>query len=430
MNDTNELDIRPVVDIHASDSNHNSPAPNANVPLFASEPTSRISLLVERNHHLYVRKTSQRYGRTYVGREFDFIDWLIRAEKLVDSISCSERQPVVRTTGSKGQQLFRFTTIGAALVNVCKTYREEVAAYYKHHRFNPPLTVMLEIMDQWSHELLEIAGFDNKPVPSNARTREILQKAVAAIRFQCRTKQYRAQVNNYKRNQEKNIASCCKYMAAQFERRAQLLVMRLDLYFRPQFKGWGYTDDADLHYSKFLRALSENRIVPDVLGYISKREDGIDRGIHFHVLIVLDGHKHRDAANLTRIAGEEWVRRCGYGEYSDGVQVFEEEGKHKASYFNCYTRKDHYEFNCLGVIHPTDADMLRGLRKAIEYMCKETSQLKPSRPKGESADKSADRNRTRNLRKGIMPKGHSGRGAPRSSGLDTSVIDRELLKKR
>ena len=35
----------------------------------------------------------------------------------------------------------------------------------------------------------------------------------------------------------------------------------------------------------------------------------------------------------------------------------------------------------------------------------------------------------RNLRKGVMPKGHSGRGAPRRIALDDSLIKSILLKK-
>ncbi len=310
-------------------------------------------------------------------------------------------------------------------------YNQDSAEYYKHHRFNPPLTVMLKVVDQCSPELWAHTR-NGDPVLIDPRTREILENAAASIRASCRSQAYKDEVDNYKRNEEKNIASCCEYLAAQFQRRSQLLILRVDLYFRPAFKGWGYTREADGHYARFLRALRENRIVPDVLGYISKREDGIDRGIHFHVLIVLDGHKHRDAANLTRMVGEDWVRRCGHGEYEDGVDVGETGKKAKASYFNCYTRTDQYRFNCLGLIHPTDTDKLRGLRLAIEYLCKETTQLKPSPPKSLAGDEDADtasKKGIRNLRKGIMPKGHSGRGAPRSSGLDTSAIDRELLKK-
>lgn len=398
------------------------------------DPESKATLMpsAEQDHHLFVRKTSQRYGHTYVGQEHDFIYWLLRAEKLVDAIARSDDQPVEVTHDRRGQPRYQLTKIGKAFFNACKGYNPDSAEYYKHHRFNPPLTIVLRIVDQWSPELLAHTNRNGDPVLSDSRTREILENAVASIRASCRSQAYKDEVDNYKRNEEKNITSCCEYLAAQFQRRSQLLILRIDLYFRPAFKGWGYTREADGHYARFLRALRENRIVPDVLGYTSKREDGIDRGIHFHVLIVLDGHKHRDAANLTRMIGEDWVRRCGDGEYEDGVDVGETGKKAKASYFNCYTRMDQYRFNCLGLIHPTDADKLRGLRLAIEYLCKETTQLKPSPPKSQEGEQDAgisSRKGIRNLRKGIMPKGHSGRGAPRSSGLDTSAIDRELLKK-
>ncbi len=385
----------------------------------------------EQDHHLFVRKTSQRYGYTWIGHEHNFIYWLLRAEKLVDVIIQSDDQPVEVTYDRRGQPRHQLTKTGKAFCNVCNGYNQDSAEYYKHHRFNPPLTVVLKVVDQCSPELWARTR-NGHPVLSDPRAREIVESAVAFIRASCRSQAYKDEVDNYKRNEEKNIASCCEYLAAQFQRRSQLLILRVDLYFRPAFKGWGYTREADGHYARFLRALRENRIVPDVLGYIGKREDGIDRGIHFHVLIVLDGHKHRDAANLTRMVGEDWVRRCGHGEYEDGVQVGEAGKKDKASYFNCYTRKDQYRFNCLGLIHPTDADKLRGLRLAVEYLCKETTQLKPSPPKSQEGEQDASissRKGIRNLRKGIMPKGHSGRGAPRSSGLDTSAIDRELLKK-
>jgi hypothetical protein len=396
-----------------------------------TESTPMLTPAAERDHHLFVRKTSQRYGHTYVGQEHDFIYWLLRAERLVDDIVRSDDHPVEVIPDRRRGSLYQLTKLGKALFSVCKSYNQDSGEYYRHHRFNPALTVMLKVVDGCSSELWACSR-NGEPVPSDPRTRELLEAAVASIRASGRSQAYKDEVDNYRRNEEKNITSCCEYLAAQFQRRSQLLILRVDLYFRPAFKGWGYTREADRHYARLLRALRENRIVPDVLGYIGKREDGIDRGIHFHVLIVLDGHKHRDAANLTRMVGEDWVRRCGHGNYQDGVDVGEAGKKDKASYFNCYTRTDQYRFNCLGLIRPTDADKLRGLRLAIEYLCKETTQLKPSPPKSLKGDQDADianGKGIRNLRKGIMPKGHSGRGAPRSSGLDTSLIVRELLKR-
>ncbi len=147
---------------------------------------------------------------------------------------------------------------------------------------------------------------------------------------------------------------------------------------------------------------------------------------------MIDAHKHRDAANLTRIVGEDWVKRCGQAYYSEddgqGTGAMED----RSSYFNCYTRTDEYRFNGLGLIRPTDADKLRGLRCAVEYLCKEDTQLKPMHLAVQDEPEDAPARfprKTRNLRKGIMPKGHSGLGAPRRSSLDTSIIERELLKR-
>ena len=376
----------------------------------------------EYNHHLFVRKTTQRDGLTYIGPEYNFIYHLIRMEKLAVEIASSDSEGVELFSNWRGQPRYRLSKIGKKVLLECKSYNKEVADYYEHHRFNPRLTVMRKAMTKWAHELLWHTINNGEPDVSQERVRDILAQLLDFVRAECRSQAFKDEVENYKRNEEKNIASCCNYMAAQFARRSQLLIMRIDLYFRPALKGWGYTREADAHYNRFLRALREHRIVEDVLGYIGKREAGIDRGIHFHILVICDGHKHRDALNLTRLLGEYWVAHCGTAE----------DGTNKSSYFNCYTRKDEYEYNCLGLIHPTDRSMMRGLRFAIEYLCKETSQLKPSPPKAQEGPEGALeplRKGIRNLRKGIMPKGHSGRGAPRSSGLDTSVIEQELLKK-
>lgn len=376
----------------------------------------------EYNHHLLVRKTTHRDGNIHIGPELDFIKYLIRLENLALTIADSDRLAVELFPNWKGNQRYRLNKLGKSIFLECGTYDENVVNYYEHHRFNPRLAVMLKAMKQWAHELVKHTSSTVGPDVSQEHVRDIFDRFLAFVRAEFRSQAFKDEVENYKRNEEKNIASCCKYMAAQFGRRTQLLITRVDFYFRPSFKGWGYTREADWKYGLMLRALRENRIVDDVLGYIGKREDGIDRGVHFHLLIAQDGHLHRDALNLTRAVGEYWVERCGEAE----------DGSHKSSYFNCYTRKDKYEYNCLGLVRPTDRSMLKGLRLAIEYMCKETSQLKPSPPKAQEGTEGAQDplgKGIRNLRKGIMPKGHSGRGAPRRSGLDTSVIEEELLKK-
>lgn len=386
----------------------------------------------EHDHHHLVHSTVQRYGRTCYGAEFNFVYWLKRAAKLGSDISTTDDPPYEVAPNAKTKRLYRLTRLGRAIFLQCKSFNEYVASYYRSHRFSPRLSVVMKAVQKWGQDLCDCIGGSGHLDLTINRARERLDQIAASVRQEYRSKAFKAEMDNYIRNEESNIASCCEYLAAQFERRSQLLILRIDLYFRPKFIGWGRSREADAHYSRFLRALREDRIVPDVLGYIGKREDGIDRGIHYHVLIVLDGHKHRDAANLTRIIGEDWVKRCGQAYYSEGGDQGTEVLADRASYFNCYGRADEYRFNGLGLIRPTDTDKLRGLRCAVEYMCKEDTQLKPVPPAAQNEPESMQErppSRARNLRKGIMPEGHSGLGAPRRSSLDTSVIERELLKR-
>lgn len=385
----------------------------------------------EHDHHLLVHSTVRRNGRTLIGQEFDFVHWLKRAAKLGADISATDTPPYEVASNLKTGPMYRLTRLGKAVFLQCKSWNEHVVSYYREHRFNPRLSVIVKAVQKWGQDLCDCTQGSDRLDLRFAQARERLDQIVAFARQEYRSKAFKDEIDNYRRNEERNIARCCQYLAAQFERRSQLLILRIDLYFRPQYIDWGRSHEADAHYSRFLRALREDRIVSDVLGYIGKREDGIDRGIHYHVLIVLDGHKHRDAANLTRIVGEDWVARCGKARYPEdgdqGAEVVED----RASYFNCYARADEYRYNGLGLIRPTDTDKLRGLRCAVEYLCKEDTQLKPTpqttlhEPEGARA---LSLDSVRNLRKGIMPKGHSGRGAPRRSSLDTSVIEHELLK--
>ena len=406
--------------------------PSINTPTPDSSAAYRAIEAREKEHHGFVRKTTPRYGGIYVGPEYDFIHWLEWAEKLMHKIANDKAPPVELINPSRGKPFYQMSKTARSFFTLCKSFDPASADYYKHHRFNPSLTIMLRVAAASSQELMLYTNLRGEPMPSEPRFREILNRDFDLIRSTYTSADFVAEVDNFKRNEEKNVSSCCEYMAAQFERRSQLLVLRIDLYYRPPFKEWGYTPEADSHYARFLRALRENRIVPDVLGYISKREDGIDRGIHYHTLVILDGHKHRDAVNLTRLIGEDWVRRCGTAEYDNDARLGFVGEQNRGSYFNCYTRAGDYMFNGLGLVHPTNDDKLRGLRIAIEYLCKESSQLKASVPVASDNDATAPGvqvKSSRNLRRGIMPKGHSGRGAPRSSGLDRSSIDRDLLKK-
>jgi hypothetical protein len=149
---------------------------------------------------------------------------------------------------------------------------------------------------------------------------------------------------------------------------------------------------------RYRRALSENHIVPDVIRHICVREDGFDRGVHYHLLVALDGHKHRSASFYSRLLGEAWVKRCG---------------PMRASYFNCYVRRNWYQYNGLGSVHVRDCKKLIGMREAIRYMVK-----------GDGYVMSGYK---RNLWRGIISKDKQPkRGAPRRCVHDMSLVNSVL----
>jgi len=386
---------------------------------------------LERHHYSFVRMIHPDVGEQIFASEFDFIRWLERAESLVAMVGGPHVSVHQAEPNKRGGTKRSLTALGKKIYGLCRTYEPDVVKHYSNHRFSPPLALALKVVGGRAFELVSFKRLDGTLDLHDPEARRVLDEIAYDLRQTRGSAAYRSEVERYRRNQNKNLASCAAYLAAQFERRSVLLVTRIDLYIRPAFRRWGYTLEADACYTRLLSELAENRLIPGVMGYIAKREDGIDRGIHFHLLVVQDGHAHRDASNMARVVGERWVEICGTSVRAaagdDGVESVEQRG----SYFNCYSRKDYYLFNGIGLVRPFDKNKLQGLRLAIEYFCKESYQLKPVLLFGED-DASATVGRSgkgiRNLRRGVMPKGHSGRGAPRRVALDDSFIKSILLK--
>ena len=274
-------------------------------------------------------------------------------------------------------------------------------------RLGPWLRVGLHVAFKWAPRLQFFTNSNGMLDVRSEYPRRAITHIVNFIRRVCKSKRFRDKVNNDTRNAKENYLSCCTYFLDVLRIHARPLVLRVDLYFEGEAKAWSESEAARKAYDKFIRNLSTSKIVSDVLAYIGKRENGLERRIHFHVLVALDGNKHRQTYNLTEQLGRYWVRNCV------GSSVL-------ATYKNCYERKDEYRHNCLGLLHYTNEEMLKGLRHALEYMCEEGAHILVGEGMG------------RNLRKGLSPKfptDGKGRGAPRKYGNDTSLAERILFSK-
>lgn len=342
-------------------------------------------------------------GKIVVTHEFDSTLYLERLMKSAKRIRFFEGD-VCRLVVVRAHRVVRLNRLGHSLLFACKSYREcafvgageDERQRYGQHKFHPYLEIAL-------NAVAEVEAAVNDALASNNHelVYELIARLATSIHAEANTESFKTSVRNYERNAEAKLRRALNYLLSLFAMRSRLLVLRVDLFVREEGKAWGYTAEADDAFDKFAEALSASAIVDDVRGWMSAREDGIERGRHYHVLALVDGHEHRAGANLTRMLGEYWVKEC-VG--SDKL----------GSYFNCFALVDKYQHIGIGMIHCTDAKKLLGLFYATRYLCKDEVQLIAT-GKG-----------SRNFRRGLEDKSYVRRGAPRARD-DGLSLARQVL---
>ena len=329
-------------------------------------------------------------------------------QALYTSLMASDQAPMKATFVQWAKRPgFKLTPLGDKVFAACEYFaaREEEGRdwqrTYAHHQFHPVVAVMLRaVMNWWApvsaswEPWSSLVEFD-----ADRAAMEALHEFVAFVRRVCRTPAFKNLLHDHERKAADNFRSGRKYVTGLFERHSRLLVLRIDLYFRPDAKGWGYGKTADKALTNYLRALRTGRIVPGYLGFIIKRENGITRGMHYHLMVFLDGHLHRCAYYLTEAMGEEWRGRVGI---------------ERGSYFNCYAQKNRYRYNGLGLVHVNDTEKLMGIRIALWYMSKQDCQLK------------VDDSKVKNFWRSPKKSGDSNRGAPRKDPDGMGLVKRLL----
>ena len=317
----------------------------------------------------------------------------------------SPAEPVfVRWAGQPG---FKLTTLGREVLDACMYFASQEAGgrnwqqAYKHHQFHPIGAVMLRAVMRWWKPICRWENPSHSLIQGEPAVEcvEKLHSFVDFVRRACRSQAFQNLLHDHERKAEDNFRSGCNYISALFEHHSRLLILRIDLYFRPDAKELSYSRAADKAVFKYLRTLRMGRIVPGYRGFIIKRENGISRGVHFHLMVILDGHLHKGAWFLTQCLGQKWLKRVGCD---------------KGSFFNCYARKDRYRYNGLGLVHVSEMNKLIGIRIALWYMSKQDSVLK------------VDDTKVKNFWRSPMPKEPDGRGAPRKNGDGMSLVKRML----
>ena len=257
------------------------------------------------------------------------------------------------------------TKLGQQIVLCCRMYEPAWAAAYVHHVFDPSTTIMLRGMKNLAWQISR-HGDPGKLITQDGELIRALERLTRFIRRVSKTWQFINALNAHKRQEEDNFNSSRDYIYYQAGRHSRLLILRLDLYFKPYFE----VERANNEIDSFLRWLRspacKRNLLPSYLGFLIKRENGLVRGMHWHVMIICKGNEQRSTDYLTRQLGEQWALRTRQG---------------PGSYHNCYADRDRYEFNGLGMLELHDWEKMAGLRAAIWYMSKQSCVIKATNSK-------------------------------------------------
>lgn len=350
-------------------------------------------------------------GKTYITEYQSDASLIVQMEKMAKRLAATTTAPTKTVVGDDGSKQIVPTRIGEDLIALCERFDPALPKRHRHHVFNPWIGIMLVAFCHWCGptgfaKVIRGRGI----VPGD---RDALHRVVRFVRKVCGTRVFNAKLQTERDLARQNFDSACAYIVSLFARCSRLLILRVDLYYWGEGKKWARTSEAASAFDKFLDNLRRSRIILDVLGCLMRREEGPERGIHFHVLVALDGHKRRDAYGLTEEIGKDWVNR-----YSNG----------RGSFFNCYTRRHDYRFNGLGLVHMSDQRKLIGVRVALRYITKPDYQVKD---RVRVRDRRAGKNGVgttaggkkargkKNFRRGLMRRDEVKRGAPRRHEMST-----------
>ena len=326
--------------------------------------------------------------------------WVLR--NAVKRVAESDRALWKEVTVGKRTQ-YELSKEARSLWHALRGIDQAPKAWGREAEMNPYLGVGVRLARKWEPRLRFFTNQDSELLMDEEYPRRAMAHIVSVLRRVCTTAKFLSRIKRLERQQSDNRVECCKYFLSILRAHARPHVIRGDMFIAGEAKQAAMEGKIEQAVEKFIRNLREGRIIENILGYIIKRENAYDRGIHLHVMAILDGDMHYQSYNLTEKLKMYWIHEC-VGSPS------------LASGFNCYLRKDEYRYNGLGHVHYSDERKLMGVREAIIYLTKTDGHFLVPKAFG------------KNMRKGQHPKrSKSGKraGPPRRS--DLSLAKRILL---
>lgn len=221
-------------------------------------------------------------------------------------------------------------------------------------------------------------------------TNEQFNALVDLIREKLKSQDYLTKLAARKYNPTRRKDSLNAFLDELFAKHSRLLVCRMDIYIKSEFKDQMTVDDMHKLRERLLNNMRSNSFFDDFVGFIWKLEAGDRRGIHFHFFFFLLGSTHKCDKYITH-------KICKY---------VEKISQNKLYGYNCNAKRNYFKRIGIGMINHFDEELRGNLEYAVGYLTKSDQLLRVN-----------DNNR-RVIGKGFIcrkPKSNAGRPRTRSA---------------
>ncbi len=211
------------------------------------------------------------------------------------------------------------------------------------------------------------------PQFGNASAAELFNVLVARLRDRCLSQKTKARALKRRSEAEERAVEYASYVDAILGIWTRLVVLRIDLEYRKEFRDQIGILDALADVKRFFSNQRHNSLFADQRGFIVKLEYGVQKGLHFHLILFFDGSKRdgRKDVLLAQKIGEYWADVITKG---------------RGNYWNINANKAKYKQRGqlgIGVINASETNLVDNLKhRVVGYLCKSTQFVSLRPPEG------------------------------------------------
>lgn len=180
----------------------------------------------------------------------------------------------------------------------------------------------------------------------------IMNELAAKIYEKSLSSSYKARSRERKKSSKKRLKSYFDYCYKILGNNSRLLVVNIDFHYKKDFSNGISEMEAKRHRDEILEYVKNTE---GYLGYICKLEEGLKKGIHMHLLVMMNGHRRKSSYTLVREWGEYWTSTV-----TGGIGY----------YYDCQAGHPMYAWRNVGKVYYANKETIDKLKRAISYLTK------------------------------------------------------------